>query len=33
MKGNMCEFDHGMDPVVVDDVAIPPTFPGMICNQ
>jgi len=23
MRGDMCPFDHGVDPVVVDDVALP----------
>lgn len=24
MRGDLCPFDHGLDPVIVEDVSIPP---------
>lgn len=26
MRGELCPFDHGSDPVVLEDVALPPTL-------
>lgn len=24
MRGDLCPYDHGLDPVIVEDVSIPP---------
>lgn len=32
MRGDLCPYDHGLDPVIVEDVSIPPPpyVPGML---
>lgn len=32
MRGDLCPFDHGLDPVIVEDVSIPPPpyVPGIL---
>lgn len=27
MRGDLCPYDHGMDPVVLEDVSVLPGFP------
>ena len=37
MLGDLCPFDHGSDPVVVEDVALPSVIPfpppGILSSQ